>query len=204
MAKYAPGEAGNSCHIHISLWKGAKNLFWDEKKHGGTKLFRQFLGGLMKYSPELCLFYGPTINSYKRYQPGSWAPTRMAWSTDNRTVGFRVVGEGDSFRIENRMPGADANPYLAFAAMLAAGMAGVKEGLDCGNEYQGNAYVDTKLARLPGSLRDATDLFDESRLARHAFGEPVVEFYVHHARIEQQAFSDAVTDWEKQRYFERI
>jgi glutamine synthetase len=204
MAKYAPGEAGNSCHIHISLWKGGKNLFWDEKNHGGTKLFRQFLGGLTKYSPELCLFYGPTINSYKRYQPGSWAPTRMAWSTDNRTVGFRVVGEGDSFRIENRMPGADANPYLAFAAMLAAGMAGVKEGLDCGNEYQGNAYVDTKLARLPGSLRDATDLFEESRLARHAFGEPVVEFYVHHARIEQQAFSDAVTDWEKQRYFERI
>jgi len=204
MAKYAPGEAGNSCHIHVSLWKRGTSLFWDGRKHGATKLFRQFLGGLMKYSPELCLFFGPTINSYKRYQPGSWAPTRMAWATDNRTVGFRVVGEGDSFRIENRMPGADANPYLAFAAMLAAGMAGVKEGLDCGKEYQGNAYVDTKLARLPGSLRDATDLFEKSKLARTAFGDAVVEFYVHHARIEQQAFNDAVTDWEKQRYFERI
>jgi glutamine synthetase len=216
MSKYAPGEAGNSCHIHMSLWKNGKNLFSSgrtsrstnhaarPKSETGSRLFRQFLGGLMKYSPELCLFYGPTINSYKRYQPGSWAPTRMAWSTDNRTTGFRIVGRGDSFRIENRMPGADANPYLALAAMLAAGMAGVKEGVDCGAEYQGNAYVDARLARLPGSLRDATDLFERSRLARAAFGDAVVEFYVHHARLEQQAFSDAVTDWEKQRYFERI
>jgi glutamine synthetase len=217
MAKYAPGEAGNSCHIHISLWKGGKNLFWDaaargeanngkpEKTRGaGSKLFRQFLGGLMKYSPEFCLMFGPTINSYKRFQPGSWAPTRMAWSRDNRTCGFRVVGQGGSFRIENRMPGADANPYLAFAAMLAAGLAGVREQLECGDEYQGNAYVDKKLVRLPGSLRDATDLFDKSKLARAAFGDAVVEFYVHHARLEQQAFGDAVTDWERIRYFERI
>ncbi len=204
MAKYMPGEAGNSCHIHMSLWKGGRNLFWDEKAHGGSKLFRQFLGGLIKYSPELCLFFGPTINSYKRYQAGSWAPTRMAWSMDNRTVGFRVVGHGGSFRLENRMPGADANPYLALAAMLAAGMAGIEERLDCGGEYKGNAYIDPKLARLPSSLRDSADLFERSKLARAAFGEAVVEFYVHHARLELQAFGDAVTDWEKQRYFERI
>jgi glutamine synthetase len=215
MAKYAPGEAGNSCHIHISLWKGGKNLFWEEakgrkskianrKSQIGSRLFRQFLGGLMKYSPEFCLFYGPTINSYKRFQPGSWAPTRMAWSTDNRTCGFRIVGHGGSFRIENRMPGADANPYLAFAAMLAAGLAGVRENLDCGSEYKGNAYIDTNLSRLPSSLRDATDLFDKSKLARAAFGDGVVDFYVHHARLEQQAFGDAVTDWERIRYFERI
>ncbi len=225
MAKYAPGEAGNSCHIHMSLWKGGKNLFAngqvesrksrvEGQKRGialdprlsalGSPLFRQFLGGLMKYSPELCLFFGPTINSYKRYQPGSWAPTRMAWAVDNRTTGFRVVGHGSSFRIENRMPGADANPYLAFAAMLAAGMAGVREGLDCGPEYRGNAYVDPKLARLPSSLRDATDLFEKSKLSRTAFGDDVVDFYTHHARLEHQAFSDAVTDWEKQRYFEQI
>lgn len=204
MAKYLPGEAGNSCHIHMSLSKGGRNLFWDEKAHGGSKLFRQFLGGLMKYCPELCLFFAPTINSYKRYQAGSWAPTRMAWSTDNRTVGFRVVGRRNGFRLENRMPGADANPYLALAAMLAAGMAGVKERLDCGAEYQGNAYVDPKLARLPSSLRDAAELFQESKLARTAFGQAVVDFYVHHARLELQAFGDAVTDWEKQRYFERI
>ncbi len=204
MAKLAPGEAGNSCHLHVSLWRGGKPLFWDGKTRGGSRLFRQFLGGLMKYSPELCLFSAPTINSYKRFQPGSWAPTRMAWATDNRTTGFRIVGQGNGFRIENRMPGADANPYLAFAAMLAAGMAGVKEGLDCGEPYAGNAYLDPRLDRLPSSLRDATDRFEKSKLARVAFGDAVVDFYVHHARIEHQAFSDAVTDWERQRYFERI
>ena len=158
----------------------------------------------MKYSPELCLFYGPTINSYKRYQPGSWAPTRMAWSTDNRTCGFRVVGQGNSYRPENRMPGADANPYLALAAMLAAGFAGIEEDLDCGPAYMGNAYIDPKLARLPSSLREAADLFHGSRMARSAFGDAVVDFYVRHATLEQEAFSNAVTDWEKQRYFERI
>ena len=209
MAKYAPSEAGNSCHIHISLWKGLKNLFWrpgtkPEGSAGGSALFRQFLGGLIKYSPELCLFFAPTINSYKRYQAGSWAPTRMAWALDNRTVGFRVVGDHNAFRIENRMPGADANPYLAFSAMLAAGMAGIKEKLDCGAPYNGNAYVDPKLARLPGSLAEAASLLEQSRLARAAFGVAVVEFYVHHARLEVEAFSNAVTDWEKVRYFERI
>ena len=204
MAKDSPAEAGSSCHIHISLWKGGRNIFWDAKRQTASKAERQFLGGLMKYSPELCLFGAPTINSYKRFQPGSWAPTRMAWATDNRTVGFRVVGHGNAFRIENRMPGADANPYLAFAAMIAAGLAGLEEKLDCAAEYLGNAYVDPKLARLPASLRDAVDLFDRSKLARAAFGDPVVDFYVHHARIEQQAFGDAVTDWEKLRYFERI
>src|SRR5438477_4370131 len=172
MAKYAPTEAGNSCHIHISLWKGGRNLFWEGGKahgkraahHAGSQLFRHFLGGLLKYSPELCLFFAPTINSYKRYQPGSWAPTRMVWAVDNRTVGFRVVGERNSFRIENRMPGADANPYLAFAAMLAAGMAGVEEKLDCGPDYHGNAYVDPRLRALPRSLRDAASLLDRSKL----------------------------------------
>jgi glutamine synthetase len=128
----------------------------------------------------------------------------MAWATDNRTVGFRVVGEGQSFRIENRMPGADANPYLAFSAMIAAGMAGVQENLDSGNEYLGNAYVDTALARLPSSLAAAAELLNKSKLARSAFGDAVVDFYVHHARLENEAFSNAVTDWEKVRYFERI
>ena len=204
MAKYAPGEAGNSCHIHMSLWRGRQSLFPATRGNGGTKLFRQFLGGLIKYSPELCLFFAPTINSYKRYQAGSWAPTRMAWAVDNRTVGYRVVGHGPSFRIENRMPGADANPYLAFAAMLAAGMAGVREQLDCGDEYLGNAYIDPKLNRLPGSLREAADLFQNSKLARMALSDAVVEFYAHHSRLEIEAFNNAVTDWEKTRYFERI
>jgi glutamine synthetase len=150
------------------------------------------------------LFFGPTINSYKRYRAGSWAPTRMAWATDNRTVGFRVVGAGSAFRVENRMPGADANPYLAFAAMLAAGLAGVAEKLDCGEEYRGNAYVDARLPRLPASLQEAADLLERSALARGRFGDAVVDFYVRHARLEQQAFAEAVTDWEKARYFERI
>jgi glutamine synthetase len=204
MPKPWAAEVGSSCHIHISLWRGGKNVFWDAKRGEGSPLFRQFLGGLMKYSPELCYFFAPTINSYKRYQSASWAPTKMAWSHDNRTVGFRVVGQANSFRIENRMPGADANPYLAFAAMMAAGMAGVEERLDCGKEYRGNAYVDPKLKALPKSLRDAAELLDASKLARKAFGEAVVDFYVHTARLEAQAFNDAVTDWERSRYFERI
>lgn len=203
MAKPWHTEVGSSCHIHISLWRGGKNLFWDARA-GGTKCFRQFLGGLMKYAPELGCLVAPTINSYKRYQSASWAPTRMAWSRDNRTVGFRVVGHGDSFRIENRMPGADANPYLAFAAMMAAGLAGVEEQLDCGPEYVGNAYVDAKLPALPTSLREAAERLDRSKLARKAFGEGVVDFYVHTARLEVQAFESAVTDWERRRYFEQI
>ncbi|MBI1841794.1 MAG: glutamine synthetase [Verrucomicrobia bacterium] len=212
MAKYASSEAGNSCHIHMSLWKKGRNLFANpakgrgkgEEGSQGSPLFRRFLGGLMRYSPELCLFFAPTINSYKRYQAGSWAPTRMAWSTDNRTCGFRIVGEGGSFRIENRMPGADANPYLAFSAMLAAGMAGVRENLDCGPAYSGNAYVDPKLARLPSSLGEAAGRLAASQLARTAFGDDVVDFYARHAQLECQAFGDAVTDWEKRRYFEQI
>jgi glutamine synthetase len=215
MAKYVPTDAGNSCHIHLSLWKGQQNWFCETAPRKntkslpgnpsiGSKLFRQFLGGLIRYSAELSLFFAPTINSYKRYQPGSWAPTRMAWATDNRTVGYRVVGENKSFRVENRMPGADANPYLALAAMLAAGIAGIEEDLDCGDEYRGNAYLDSKLDRLPTSLALAAELFDSSKLARASFGEPAVDFYVHHARLESQAFDNAVTDWEKARYFERI
>jgi glutamine synthetase len=204
MAKINAAEVGSSCHIHQSIWQKGTSLFWDAKRRAGSKFFRQFLGGLIKYSPELSYFYAPTVNSYKRYQSASWAPTKMAWAYDNRTVGFRVVGEGSSFRLENRMPGADANPYLAFAAMIAAGLAGVKENLDCGELYEGNAYTDPKLPSLPRSLRAAADLLNNSQLARQAFGDGVVEFYVHTARCEVQAFDDAVTDWERVRYFERI
>jgi glutamine synthetase len=207
MAKPMASEVGSSCHIHISLWRGSRkgaksSLFWDGR--GPSKLFRQFLGGLLKYSPELCYFFAPTINAYKRYKPGSWAPTKMVWSCDNRTVGFRVVGGGKSFRVENRMPGADANPYLAYAAMIAAGLAGVEERLDCGEEYQGNAYTDQSLLALPRSLRDAAELLAGSAVARRAFGDHVVDFYVHTARLEADAYDAAVTDWERGRYFERM
>jgi glutamine synthetase len=205
MAKPWAAEVGSSSHIHISLWRDGRNLFWDPERPGmGTGIFRQFLGGLLAYSPELCLAFAPTVNSYKRYQPDSWAPTRMAWSHDNRTVGYRVVGTGKSFRIENRMPGADTNPYLAFAAMLAAGLAGIEKGLDCGEDYQGNAYVDPTLRSLPGSLQEAAELFVASALARASFGDAVVEHYAHAARLEARAYANAVTDWERARYFEQI
>jgi glutamine synthetase len=204
MPKIFTEEAGNSCHIHISIWKGEENLFWDTGANAPSKYFRSFLGGLMQYSQELCYFFAPTINAYKRYQSASWAPTKMAWAMDNRTTGFRVVGSGPSFRIENRMPGGDANPYLAFAAMIAAGLAGVEENLDCGEPYRGNAYIDEKLLSLPTTLLDAAELLNRSALSRKVFGDPVTDFYVHTAREEVKAFNAAVTDWERIRYFERI
>mgnify|MGYP001583146704 FL=1 len=204
MAKWCPSEAGSSCHVHLSLWKGKTPALWDGGARDYSKYFRACLGGLMKYAPEFSLWFAPTINSYKRYQAGSWAPTKIAWARDNRTTGFRVVGAGTSARIENRMPGADANPYLTFAAMLAAALAGAEEGLDCGKPYEGNAYVDAKLPALPGSLSEAADLFEHSTLARKVFGDGVVDFYVRHARLECAAYANAVTDWEKTRYFERI
>ncbi len=204
MPKVSMTEPGNSCHIHASIWRDSGNLFWDAERKVGSSFFRQFLGGLLKYSRELCYFFAPTINAYKRFQAASWAPTKIAWSTDNRTTGFRVVGHGSSLRIENRMPGGDANPYLAFAATIAAGMAGVEEKLDCGDSYAGNAYTDAKLLALPRTLHEAADLLAASELARTAFGDAVVEFYLHTARLEIDAFDNAVTDWERQRYFERI
>jgi glutamine synthetase len=204
MPKVSVTEPGNSCHIHASIWRDGTNLFWDAKREGGSKFFRQFLGGLIKYSRELCYFFAPTINAYKRFQAASWAPTKLAWSTDNRTTGFRIVGHSNSLRIENRMPGGDANPYLAFAATIAAGMAGVNEKLDCGETYEGNAYIDPNLPALPRTLHEAVDLLQASELARKAFGDAVVDFFVHTAHLEVAAFDNAVTDWERQRYFERI
>ncbi|MDB6174664.1 MAG: ipuC [Chthoniobacteraceae bacterium] len=195
-------EVGSSCHIHLSLWRGATNLFGTES--GGSLLFKQFLAGLIKYSRDLGYFFAPTINSYKRYQSASWAPTKLAWAHDNRTVGFRVVGSGSSFRIENRLPGADANPYLAFAAMMAAGMAGIEENLECPPIYNGNAYVDASLPSLPGSLKEAAEFLNASRMARKAFGDAAIDFYVQTARLEARAFDSAVTDWERRRYFEQI
>jgi glutamine synthetase len=204
MAKPIRGEAGSSCHIHLSLFRENTNAFWNPKEHVGNALFRQFLGGLMKYCREYCLFFAPTVNSFKRFESMSWAPTKQVWATDNRTTGFRVVGHESGFRIENRMPGADANPYLAFAAMIAAGLAGLEEKLDCGAEYHGNAYIDPKLPALPTNLRAATELFANSESARRSFGAEVVEHYVHAANLELREFDAAVTDWERKRYFERI
>lgn len=205
MAKPDMNEPGNSCHIHLSLYKDGKNAFWNpDDPRRGSALFRSFLGGLLKYTPDFTLLSAPTINSYKRYQAMSWAPTKMAWASDNRTVGFRVVGQGGGFRIENRLPGADANPYLAFSAMIAAGLAGVNENLDCGEPYRGNAYTDEDLASISNTLEEATRNFAASRVTRSALTENVVEFYTTTARHECREFNIAVTDWERMRYFERI
>jgi glutamine synthetase len=167
-------------------------------------MFEHFLGGLLKYSRELAYFFAPTVNSYKRYQAASWAPTKLVWAHDNRTTAFRVIGRENAHRIENRSPGADANPYLAFAATIVAGMRGIEEKLPCPEPFQGNAYVDDSLPHLPRSLAEAADLLAESELARTALGGDVVDFYVHTARLEAAAAQAAVTDWERERYFERI
>ncbi len=205
MAKYDVAQAGSGFHIHTSIVNSAgKHAFWDAKTHKPTKLFRQFLGGLLALSREFCLLFTPSLNAYKRYTEDSFAPTRIAWAHDNRTTGFRIVGEGQSFRIENRMPGADGNPYLAFAATLAAGLYGIEHKLDCGEAYEGNAYIAKNLPKLPANLREATDLFEQSKAARQLFGDAMVDHYVHWARTEQAAFDKVVTDWELGQYFDRI
>lgn len=205
MSKYDAAEAGSGCHLHASIVdKAGKSLFWDSKKHKETQLFRQFLGGQLRYASDLFLFFASTINAYKRFQAGTFAPTSIVWSHDNRTTGYRIVGHGSGFRFENRMPGADVNPYLSFAAIIAAGLAGVKEKLDCGDPYQGDAYQNASLPRVPTSLTSAADAMDKSTMAREAFGDDVVNHYVHLARLEQQSFDRAVTDWERRRYFDRI
>ncbi|NKE72500.1 glutamine synthetase family protein [Candidatus Manganitrophus noduliformans] len=207
MAKIAADQAGSSCHIHLSLWQKNHPAFPGKQRLGPvacSETFRWFLGGWIAHVPEMMVFYAPTINSYKRYQAGSWAPTRMAWSYDNRTAGFRVVGEGNSLRIECRIPGADCNPYLAFAAALASGLDGIENRIEPPPIFEGDVYAAQNLPRVPRTLREATDLFEKSEFAKSALGEEVVEHYLHFYRTEQEAYDKAVTDWERQRYFERI
>jgi len=199
MAKPFHGQAGSSCHIHLSLWRDGKNML---EKDG--ELFRWFLGGWMAHVPELMVFYAPTVNSYKRYVDASWAPTRIAWSYDNRTAGFRVVGDGPSLRIECRIPGADCNPYLAFAAALASGLDGLANKIEPPKAFAGDVYAAKNLQHVPRTLAEAAELFANSAFAKRAFGAEVVEHYSHFYRTEVTAFNSAVTDWERQRYFERI
>ena len=195
MAKPHHGQAGSSCHLHLSL-----SQFSD--RHADT--FRHFLGGWIAHAPEFMVFYAPTVNSYKRYEDLSWAPTRLAWSKDNRTAGFRVVGEGKSLRIENRIPGADANPYLAFAASLASGIDGIVNKIEPPPVFLGDVYSARSLPRVPYTLGEATSLFAASEFTKRVLGPEVVEHYAHFFRTEQKAFDAAVTDWERRRYFEKI
>jgi glutamine synthetase len=207
MAKQANGQAGSGCHIHFSLAKGGRNAFAGNKRLGpvsGSDVFRWFLGGWIAHVPEFMVFYAPTINSYKRFEDQSWAPTRLAWSHDNRTAGFRVVGSGQSLRIECRIPGADVNPYLAFAAALASGLDGIERKTEPPPVFEGDVYAARNLPRVPYTLAEAVDRFANSSFVREALGEEVAAHYEHFYRSEQRAFERAVTDWERRRYFERI
>lgn len=207
MAKVDGEQAGSSCHIHLSLWTPEGAAFAGDQQIGpvqGSDNFRWFLGGWMAHVPEMMAFYAPTINSYKRYQAGSWAPTRIAWSHDNRTAGFRVVGRGSSLRIESRICGADCNPYLAYAAALASGLDGIANQIEPPEIFEGDVYAAANLPHVPHTLREATERLDQSGFARQAFGSEVVDHYVHFFQEEQAAFDRTVTDWERRRYFERI
>jgi glutamine synthetase len=209
MAKWDENLAGSSMHVHLSLWdaEGQQNLFAGETAFGPVSCsdrFRWFLGGWMRHMQELTAFCAPYVASYKRYQAGSFAPTTIAWSHDNRTAGFRVVGHGSSLRIECRIPGADANPYLVYAAAVAAGLEGIEQQIEPPPVFEGDIYQAQDLPRVPASLRDAIAALEGSALARRAFGEEVVEHYLHFFRTEQRKFDAVVTDWEKRRYFERV
>jgi len=207
MAKPYADRAGSSCHVHLSLWKDGVSVFPGDVEIGpvhGSDVFRWFLGGWMAHAPEMMVFYAPTVNSYKRYQAGSWAPTRLAWCHDNRTAGFRVVGSGQSLRIECRIPGADCNPYLVYAAALASGLDGIAQKTEPPAIFEGDVYAAEALPVVARSLREATDRFEASEFARRVFGDDVVEHYTHFFRVEQAAYDESVTDWERRRYFERI
>jgi len=202
MAKFDQRE-GSSCHIHFSLDNATTDppapLFARDRG-----LFESFLAGQLACLRELTLFSAPNINSYKRYVAGSFAPTAVAWATDNRTCALRVVGHGPGLRFENRAGGSDLNPYLALSAMIAAGLHGVETGLELEPAYSGNAYLAQDKPRLPSTLREARELFAASPVARAAFGEEVVAHYVNAADVELAAFESAVTDWERVRGFERL
>ena len=211
MAKPDAAQAGSSSHLHVSLWadknRELTNAFAGEGNLAGIACsdeFRWFLGGWMRYAPELMVCYAPTVNSYKRFQAGSWAPTALAWSPDNRTAGFRVVGAGPSLRIECRIPGADVNPYLAYSAVIASGLAGIEARIEPPPAYLGDVYSAPDEVMLPGSLEEAVKSFEGSELARSAFGADVVEHYAHFFSTEAGAYRRAVTEWERVRYFERI
>ena len=197
MAKPHHDWIGSSCHIHSSLWRENENAF-----AGESQLFKHYLAGQIRYLRELAIFVAPNVNSYKRFAKESWAPTTLAWGYDNRSCGFRVVGHGASLRPETRIPGADANPYLAFAALLAAGLQGIEEELELPPAFEGNAY-ESDVERFPSTLREAIAALEQGEIARKALGDAVVEHYLNYARTEQDLFDRFVTDYERQRLYER-
>ena len=199
MAKFNERE-GNSCHLHISLCQAedGSNAFAADQQ-----LFERFVAGQLACMEELTLLYAPHVNSYKRFAPGSFAPTAIAWGRDNRTCSLRVVGHGEGLRVENRLPGADVNPYLALSALIAAGLHGIDAELELEPVFEGNAYTSDK-PRVPHNIYAARDAFAASEVAAAAFGAEVVEHYLNRAGVEIDAFEAAVTDWERYRGFERL
>ncbi|HEV7285468.1 MAG TPA: glutamine synthetase family protein, partial [Kaistia sp.] len=206
MAKWRYDLAGSSSHIHSSLWdaSGKKALFSDPKDPlGMSATMKSWLAGHLAHAGEMTAFLAPYINSYKRFQVGTFAPTKTVWSVDNRTAGFRVVGEGKSVRTECRIGGSDLNPYLAFSGLIAAGLHGIDEKLELEPAFAGDAYYAADLPEVPKTLRDAIAALDGSKVLRAALGDEVVEHYLHTARWEQHEYDRRVTDWELQRGFER-
>jgi len=206
MAKYSMDEVGSSCHLHVSLTDlatGAAAFHDPNAADGQSTVFRHFLGGLLASARELSWCFAPFVNSYKRYQPDSWAPTAVAYGLDNRTCGFRLVGRGPAFRVESRIPGADVNPYIAYAALIAAGLHGIEHDIEPPAPLVGNGYT-ADVEHLPSTLPEAIQLFDDSAIAREAFGDDVHHHLLNTARQEWLAFNRAVTDWELRRNFERI
>ena len=197
MAKPDHGWIGSSCHVHSSLWREGENAF-----AGESDVFKQYLAGQIACLKELAIFVAPTINSYKRFAAGSWAPTTLAWGHDNRTCGFRIVGHGQGLRAETRIPGGDVNPYLGFAALLAAGLHGIEHELELPPALEGNAY-ESNAERFPHSLREAIAALEEGTMARAALGDDVVDHYLNYARTEQRLFDEVVTCYERERLFER-
>ncbi|MDO8389623.1 MAG: glutamine synthetase family protein [Actinomycetota bacterium] len=207
MAKYDFNDTGSSCHIHSSLWSldGQTAVFDDHHgAHGMSDTFRHYLAGQIATAQEFSLLWAPTINSYKRFQLGSWAPTGIGWGIDNRTLGFRKVGHGKGTRVECRIPGADANSYFAFAGTLAGGLYGIKNQLELGAPFVGNGYEAADIPRIPWNIVDAINAWERSDIAREAFGDDVHHHILTMAKAEWEAFNHTVTDWELRRYWERI
>jgi glutamine synthetase len=208
MAKYDFNDTGSSCHIHSSLWSldGKKALFegGHHDPHHMSPLFQHYLAGLIATSREFSLLWAPTINSYKRFQLGSWAPTGVGWGVDNRTLGYRLVGHGKGTRVECRIPGSDANSYFAFAGTLAGGLYGIRNELPLEEPFSGNGYEAPDIDRIPWNLPDAIALWENSSIARECFGDDVHHHILTMAKAEWQAFNQTVTDWELRRYWERV
>jgi glutamine synthetase len=207
MAKPDHTWTGSSGHLHMSLWDetGEKAAFYQEgaEPYGMGPTMRHFLGGMMKFARELAPFIAPNVNSYKRYAVASWAPVNVVWGRDNRTTGFRIVGDGSGLHIENRFPGGDMNAYLAYAAVLGAGLLGIEREIEPPDEYKGNGYVATGCDRMPRALHEAIRELEGSEAAVEIFGTDVVTHYLNAARVEQEQYDAVVHPWDRERYLER-